>query len=174
MAYTLEKHNVKLDSLIQQAVKKIGGTKEKDICRYLPGESGKYYAHHFTIDKLKTEDPERLEFLINEHIMYPSNPQQLPPKPRAARGSRKRRDQPQLSRQDVDQLLGLVRAAGNKDLLRKLIPRKDIRAIKRELIVSIRHGRIEPDLWQSYVEAMTNQSNVFANANGNNVPALHA
>lgn len=157
MAYTQEKHDLKLEALIQSAVKKIGGKKENDICRYLPVNTGGYI-HHFTMRKMKTEAPEQLQTLISKFITNVDKPHTVPPKQRAARGSRKRRDQLLFSKQDIERLLSIARQAGDKELIRKLTPRKDLRTIKRELIASIRHGKVDQDLWQSYNEAVLTQS----------------
>lgn len=162
MAYTQEKHDIKsIESLINSAVKKIGGKKENDICRYLPIGTGGYI-HHFTMRKMKTESPEQLHSLISKFIINVDKPTTVPPKPRAARGSRKRRDQLLFSKQDIERLLSIARAANDKEMIRKLTPRKDLRTIKRELIASIRHGRVEQDLWSSYVEAIATVQH-FAN-----------
>jgi hypothetical protein len=154
-------HDKQLESLINQAVKKIGGKKENDICRYLPIGTGGYI-HHFTMRKMKTEAPEQLQALITKFIIQTDKPANVAPKPRAARGSRKRRDQILFAKIDIEQMLSLARAANNKDLIRKLTPRKDLRTIKRELIASIRHGRVEQDLWHFYVETMASQSALAA------------
>ena len=58
----------------------------------------------------------------------------------------------------LERMLNMARMAGDKEMVRKLTPKKDLRTIKRELISSIRHGRIEPDLWNMYVETMTSQA----------------
>lgn len=145
-----------LDALIHAAVKKIQGKKENDICRYLPVDTGGYI-HHFTMRKMKTEAPQALQAMISKHIINADSPKTVQPKQRAARGSRKRRDQVILTKQDIERMLKMARLAGDQDMIRKLTPRKDLRTIKRELIASIKHGRIEQDLWQSYVESMTNQ-----------------
>ncbi|MCE5319386.1 MAG: hypothetical protein LLG04_18725 [Parachlamydia sp.] len=150
-----------LDNLIHQAIKKVGGKKENDICRFLPVSTGGYI-HHFTMRKMKTEAPEQLQALITKHIINIDKPSNVPPKPRAARGSRKRRDQILFAKTDIEQMLGLARAAGNKELIRKLTPRKDLRTIKRELIASIRHGRVEQELWHSYCESAAVQSALAA------------
>lgn len=141
-----------LEQLIHQAVKKISGKKENDICRYLPSTAGGYI-HHFTMRKMKTEAPEQLVALLNKHIINVDKPHSVPPKPRAARGSRKRRDQILFSKSDIERMLGLARASGDKDMIRKLTPRKDLRTLKRELIASIRQNKVESDLWHSYVES---------------------
>lgn len=154
-----------LDSLILQATKKIGAKKENDICRYLPVSTGGYI-HHFTMRKMKTEAPEQLQALITKHIINVDKPVNVPPKQRAARGSRKRRDQFLFSKQDIERMLNMARIAGDKDMIRKLTPKKDLRTVKRELIASIRHGKVDQELWHFYVEAInTHQqiaSGVFA------------
>ena len=146
------KHDQKVETTIAAAMKKVGAKKENDICRYLPGPKGGYI-HHFSMRKMKHEDPEQLLQILTKHILNPSSPSKLPPKPRAPRGSRKRRDHLPLSKQDIDLLLSLARQSGQKDIIRKLTPKKDIRTAKRELISSIKHGHVKEELWQNYVEA---------------------
>lgn len=161
-----EKHEVSthaLETLIKKAVQKIGGNKENDICRYLPSPAGGYI-HHFTMRKMKTEEPEKLVALLNKFIINPSQLLKVTPKQRAARGSRKRRDQVFFSKQDIERMLTIARLAGDKDMIRKLTPKKDLRTIKRELIASIRHGRIEEDLWASYAEVVNNLNSLSASA----------
>lgn len=142
-----------LEHLIDTAVKKIQGKKENDICRYLPISTGGYI-HHFTMRKMKHEDPKTLADMIKRHIINSNKPSTVPPKQRAARGSRKRRDQFLFTKDDIERMLHMARLAGDKDMIRKLTPRKDLRQIKRELISSIRHNRVDQNLWNSYVEAV--------------------
>jgi hypothetical protein len=162
MAYTQDKHDPRLEALIKEAVKKISAKKENDICRFLPVNTGGYI-HHFTMQKMKTEDPTQLQALINKYIINVDKPSEVPPKPRAARGSRKRRDQLLFSKQDIELLLNIARQTGNKDLVKKLTPKKDLRTIKRELIASIRHGRVDQELWQSYGEVIATQNSFISN-----------
>ncbi len=164
MAFTEEKNEEgNLNALIQSAIKKINGGKENDICRYLPSETGGYI-HHFTMRKMKTENPEKLKQLINTHIIRADRPASVPPKSRAARGSRKRRDQFAFTKIDLERMLNMARMAGDKEMVRKLTPKKDLRTIKRELITSIRHSHIDQELWQSYVEIVTVQTNAAAHS----------
>lgn len=156
MSFASEKEKAEskhLDNLIHQAAKKINAKKENDICRYLPSSAGGYI-HHFTMRKMKTENPQELQNLINKHIINVDKPTSVPPKQRAARGSRKRRDQFLFSKHDIERMLNMARIAGDKEMIRKLTPKKDLRTIKRELIASIRHGQVERDLWESYVETI--------------------
>lgn len=159
-----------LDHLIHAAVKKVGGKKENDICHYLPVATGGYI-HHFTMRKMKTESPQQLADMISKYIVNSNNPQEVSPKPRAARGSRKRRDLFTFSKQDLERMLNMARLAGDKDMVRKLTPKKDLKTIKRELISSIRHGRIEPDLWNLYGETVTSHNQAAtASPIGNGMP----
>lgn len=159
---TQDKHNTnskELENLIDAAIKKVGGRKENDICRYLPIGSGGYI-HHFTMRKMKTEDPKKLANLIKQHILNSDKPTTVPPKPRAARGSRKRRDQFLFTKEDIERMLNMARLAGDKEMIRKLTPRKDLKQIKRELIASIRHNHIDHELWNCYVETVTTAETV--------------
>ena len=150
-----------LDQLINNAMKKVGAKKENDICRYLPISTGGYI-HHFTMRKMKTEAPEQLQNLITKFIINAEKPHTVPPKQRAARGSRKRRDQFLFSKVDIERMLNMARLAGDKDMIRKLTPKKDLRTVKRELIASIRHGNIEQELWHFYVEAINHHQQAIA------------
>lgn len=146
-----------LEAMIQAAVKKIQGRKENDICRYLPVDTGGYI-HHFTMRKMKTEAPQALQTLISKYIINTNQPSRVVPKQRAARGSRKRRDQLLLSKNDIERMLIMARNAGDKDMIRKLTPKKDLRTVKKELISAIRrglHGQFEQELWNSYIESST-------------------
>jgi hypothetical protein len=159
---TQAKHDSKsLEQLINSAIKKVGAKKENDICRYLPISTGGYI-HHFTMRKMKTEAPEQLTNLLTKHIINVDKPHMVPPKPRAARGSRKRRDQFLFSKVDIERMLNMARLAGDKDMIRKLTPKKDLRTIKRELIASIRHGKVEQELWRFYVEAISHHQQALA------------
>lgn len=158
-----EKSGNQMDTLIHSAMKKIQAKKENDICRYLPGEKGGYI-HHFTMRKMKTTAPEALKNLISKFIIQTTTPVALPPKPRAPRGSRKRRDQVVLNRQDIERMLKMARHAGDQDIIRKLTPRREMRTVKRELIASIKHGRIEHELWEAYVESVASSQGLLAAA----------
>jgi hypothetical protein len=140
-----------LKELIAAAIKKIGGKKENDLCRYLPMNSGGYM-HHFTLKKMMHQLPEKLSEMIKTFITEADKPVTIPPKQRAARGSRKKKDQVILSKNDVEYILQMARSIGDKEIVRKLMPRKDLRAVKKELISSIKNGRIEQELWNCYVE----------------------
>jgi hypothetical protein len=147
--------SLQLEEVIGNAIKKIGGKKENDLCHYLPMPDG--YMHHFTLRKMKHQQPEQLLEMIRKFIINTSSPITVAPKQRAARGSRKKKDQIVLTKNDIDRILSMARAIGDKDVIRKLTPKKDPRSIKRELISSIRQGNVEPELWNTYVEIMAQQ-----------------
>lgn len=147
-----------LESLISRAVKKIGAKKENDICRYLPIGTGGYI-HHFTMRKMKGENPDNLANMIKKFILDPNEPKTVPPKSRAPRGSRKRRDQFLFTKTDIERMLNMARLAGDKEMIRKLTPRKDLKSVRRELLSTIRRGQVDHELWNSYVEAVSSTSN---------------
>lgn len=143
-----------LEEVISRAIKKVGGTKENDLCKFLPMESGGYM-HHFTLRKMKHKDPSQLGTLIEKFIIRSDAPSAVTPKRRAPRGSRKRRDNLAFSRIQLERMLQIARLAGDKEMISILSPRKSLPTVKRDLIASIRHSRIEQELWNSFVDCVT-------------------
>jgi hypothetical protein len=142
-----------IEDVIGKAIKKVGGKKENDLCRYLPMSSGGYM-HHFTLKKLKNRNPDQLSGLIEKFIINADRPTTVAPKQRAARGSRKKRDQITFTRTQLDRMLTIARLAGDREMVSILAPKKSLALCKKELISSIRHGKVEPELWNSYVECV--------------------
>lgn len=142
-----------LEDTIKKAIKKINGNKENDICRYLPIPTGGYM-HHFTMRKMKVEEPKALSQLINRFINSVDKPQSVIPKPRAARGSRKRRGGINFSRNELEKLLNLAKTIGDDDIINKLSPKKSLAAYRRDLIASIKNSEVDEKLWHDYVEAV--------------------
>ena len=159
MSLTGEKKKAlsELEAVINNAIKKVGGTKENDLCKYIPVNSGGYM-HHFTLRKMKNKKPEELSTLIEKFIISPSKPTVVKPKQRAARGSRKRRDQITFTKNQLERLLNIARLAGDKEMISVLSPKKSLVTIRRELIQSIRHGVVDQELWNSYVEASSSST----------------
>jgi hypothetical protein len=141
-----------IEEIIAKAIKKVNGRKENDLCKYLPMSSGGYM-HHFTLRKMKSRQPHELSSLIEKFIISVEKPFSVAPKQRAARGSRKRRDQMTFTRGQLERMLNIARLAGDKEMVSILAPKKSLASCKRELIASIRHGKIEQELWNAYVEA---------------------
>lgn len=150
-----------LEEIITRAVKKVGGTKENDLCKYIPVSSGGYM-HHFTLRKMKSKKPQELSELITRFIIDQAKPAVVKPKQRAARGSRKRRDQITFTKNQLERLLNIARLAGDKEMISVLSPRKSLISIKRELIQSIRQGSVDQELWNSYVEAASTHADFSA------------
>ncbi len=145
-----------LEEVIAKAIQKVGARKENELCKYLPMKSGGYM-HHFTLKKLKIKQPLELAAIIDRHILQTERPPVIAPKQRAARGSRKRREQMNFSRTQLERMLQIARQAGDKEIMTILSPRKSLAGCKRELIQSIRHNKIDADLWNNYVEALQTQ-----------------
>lgn len=142
-----------LEKLIDKAIKKVCGDKENDLCRYLPGPGGGYM-HHFTLKKMKHSAPQQLNKMLKTFILELDRPKTLDPKPRAPRGSKKRRDFVSFTKNDIERVLELARQVGDKDLLARFSPKKPLPSLKRELIRSIRNGIVSFELWNAYVEAI--------------------
>lgn len=142
-----------LKKIIEKAIQKVRGSKENDLCKFLPGPTGGYM-HHFTLKKLKNTNPDELSTLLQEFIIDASQPKTLNPKQRAPRGSRKRKDLVTFNRTDMDRLVDLARRAGYSDLVAKFSPKRSLASLKRELIRSIRENKINPELWNSYAETI--------------------
>lgn len=149
--------SAQLEDLISNAMKKIGIKSENALCRYLPMSSGGYM-HHFTLRKMKHQAPQKLSEMLKTFIIDSPKPTTVPPKQRAARGSRKKKDQIVLTKADIDRILHMARAIGDKDVIRKLLPKREMKQLKRELLASIRQGRVEQELWMQYVEMVSQQN----------------
>ena len=155
---TQEKMNVSkedIEKTIGEAIKKIRGQKEVDVCKYLPAASGNGYVHHFTLKKMKKNEPAALQGLLREFILNKAEPTSLTPKQRAPRGSRKaaRGGTTIFNRQDLSALIDLARKAGYQDLVTKLSPKRSLSSLRGDLIRMIKEERVDQELWNLYVEA---------------------
>ena len=155
------KSHGELEAIIGKAMKKVGGDKENDLCKYIPMESGGYM-HHFTLSKMKRREPGQLLSLIEKFIISPSRPAVIPPKQRAPRGTRKRRDNYKFSRQQLERLVNMARLAGDTEMISLLSPQQSLRSAKRELIQSIRQGVVNHELWNRYVESVNAEQMISA------------
>ena len=145
-----------IEELISKAIRKIGGRKENELCKYLPMKTGGYM-HHFTLRKMKVKQPLDLSQMIERFVINSDKLTIVAPKQRAARGSRKRRDHMNFTRNQLERMLNIARLAGDKEIISILSPRKSLATCKRELIQSIRHNKIDQDMWSGYVEAVNAQ-----------------
>jgi hypothetical protein len=162
-----QKQKIKdIEGVIVRAIKKVGARKENELCKYIPMNSGGYM-HHFTLRKMKQKQPQELSSLLEKYIINMEKPSIVPPKPRAARGSRKRRDQITFTRLQLERMLNIARLAGDKEIISILSPKKSLATYKRELIQSIRQGKVEQELWNGYVESVNNQQQLNTLFNNN-------
>lgn len=160
MSHESKTRNVRdIEDIIAKAIKKVGGKKENDLCKYIPMTSGGYM-HHFTLRKMRLKQPSELGSLIEKFINNADRPHSVPPKQRAARGSRKRRDQITFTRTQLERMLGIARMAGDKEMVSILSPKKSFATAKRELLASVRQGKVEPELWNAYVESVNSQMTI--------------
>ncbi|MBI3508807.1 MAG: hypothetical protein HY069_04170 [Chlamydiia bacterium] len=148
-----------LEDIIAKAIKKISGRKENELCKYLPMKTGGYM-HHFTFKKMKTKQPSELASTIEKFVLHADRPLVVAPKQRAARGSRKRRDHLNFTRIQLERMLNIARLAGDKEIITILSPRKSLATCKRDLILSIRNGKVEQELWNSYAESVQAQTQI--------------
>lgn len=145
-----------VEEIISRAIKKVGAKRENDICRYIPMSSGGYM-HHFTLKKMKFKQPNELSQMIEKFIINSDRPGMVAPKQRAPRGSRKRRDHQTFTRSQLERMLAIATLAGDKEMVSILSPRRSLATCKRELIISIRHNKVDLDLWNAYVESLNAQ-----------------
>jgi hypothetical protein len=153
-----------IEDIISKAIKKVGGRKENDLCKYLPMSSGGYM-HHFTLRKMKLKQPFELGSLIEKFIINSTRPTVVAPKQRAARGSRKRKDQLTFTKNQLEKLLNMARLTGDKEIVSVLSPKRSLATCKRDLIQSIRHGIVDQVLWNSFVESVQSQSENYLEGN---------
>ncbi len=141
-----------IEDVITTAIEKIGGDKENDLCRFLPMSVGGYM-HHFTLRKMKLKQPFELGSLIKQFIINPKKPNAVAPKQRAARGSKKRKDQMTFTRIQLERLLNIAKQTGDKEMISLLSPKTSLATAKRNLMTSIRQGLVEDELWFAYKES---------------------
>jgi uncharacterized protein (DUF2384 family) len=111
--------NLLLEDLIQKALSKINGKKERDLCRFLPCSSG--YMHHFTFRKMMQEKPQQLFDLIQKYIMKTEKPQEIKLKSiEQSYQTNKKMKQFNISEDEMDRMLYLARQAQDLDLIEKL------------------------------------------------------
>ena len=158
-----------LGDVINRSIKKVGGKKENDLCKYLPAKDG--YIHHFTMRKMKNEEPTNLKKMLEKYIINTSKPISVPPKKRAPRGSRKRPGHVSLTRAELECLITLAQKADKNDIIAKLTPKKSLAACRKELVRSIKNGEVRADLWMMYSEII-NTINAVTNPNEAKTPGF--
>lgn len=142
-----------LKEAITQALQKIKASREKELCRYLPGPRGGYI-HHFTFKKLKDKEPARCLDLIEQYILKDASPRELDPTPRAPRGLNRSHNQIRLPKDMVGRIIQIARDAGDNSLLSKLLAARPLNQVKRDLLRSIRDNQVNEELWDAYKTAV--------------------
>ncbi len=150
-----------IEEVISKAIKKVGVRKENELCKYLPMKTGGYM-HHFTFKKMKHKQPQELAAIIEKHLIQSDKAVVIAPKQRAPRGSRKRKDHMNFTRNQLERMLSIARLAGDKEIITILSPKRSLATCKRELIQAIRHNKTEQDLWTNYVEAANTYTQLLA------------
>ena len=148
-----QKNFKEVETVIERAMKKVGCRQENELCKYLPMKTGGYM-HHFTLRKMKHKQPQELSSIIQKFVIESDKPTSVAPKQRAPRGSRKRKDQMNFTRMQLERMLNIAKLAGDKEIVSILSPKKSLASCKREIIQAIRHNRTDGDLWTNYVESV--------------------
>ncbi len=148
-----QKNFKEIESVIDRAMKKVGCTQENELCKYLPMKTGGYM-HHFTLKKMKSKQPQELSTIIEKFVIESTQPSVVSPKQRAPRGSRKRKDLMNFTKNQLERMLNIAKLAGDKEIISILSPKKSLAAAKRELIQAVRHNRTEPELWTIYTDCV--------------------
>lgn len=153
------KNRGELKKIIDEAIQRIGGSKENDVCKYLPVPTGGYM-HHFTFRKMKSESPGELSKEIDKHILGKSKDKlkKVAHKPRRPRGSRRKHDVVALTRSELERILQYVRQSGDLEMAKRLSPKLSLTQIKKQLIAAVRREAVDLELWSMYVEAVTGQA----------------
>ncbi|MGE3556368.1 MAG: hypothetical protein AB7M93_26060 [Candidatus Obscuribacterales bacterium] len=151
---TTTQNTTDIKEQVRTAMDKVKATKEADLARYLPGESGETCMHHLSYRHLKNRDPISLGDLLQQHIIDKKKPEILPSPPRARRqksgvqGKRTVKVSPGLLRKVADRLA----AAGEHDLVGELEPAlRTEREIVKELIAAIKRREKPASLWEAYL-----------------------
>ena len=111
--------NLQLEDLIQKALSKINGKKERDLYCFLPCFRG--YIHHFTFRKMMQEKPQQLFDLIQKYIIKSEKPQKIQLKPiEQSYQTIKKMKQFNISEDEMDRILHIGRQAQDLDLIEKL------------------------------------------------------
>jgi hypothetical protein len=145
-----------LEKTLKMALQKIAAKQEKELCHYLPAVKGQGYLHHFSLKKLRNQDPAALASMLQEFIIKPAQPKVLAPKQRAPKGSRKKKDTLTFNRSELSSLVELARKAGYQDIVAQLSSHRSLASIKRDLVRAIKDNKVDQELWRAYCDAAAN------------------
>ena len=148
-----------LDSILQDAKKKVGASSVNELSHYLPTENG-YRMHHFTLVKLKKTNPKQLKAFLKQYISGVENPKKLNSRPRKSASRSKGQIALNLEAAELQAFLRLARKAENQKLVEKLKASLPISTLKKEMLRCVKEEKIDIELWNSYVEAIKMRSNI--------------
>ena len=118
-----------LEALIQDAVVKVNGKSESDICRFLPFQS-RGYLHYFSFKKMKRKNPEELSSLIKRYILQSANPQEI--LFASLEPSVKEERLFTVTETEIERLIDLARQMQDRELLEMLRIKKTSPSYKKE------------------------------------------
>lgn len=123
------RENPSLENLIQEAISKVNGKNETNICRFIPSRlSSGGYMHHFTLKKMKREHPEELYDLIQAYIIQIDQPQEISAKPPERPCTYIKKQLFTVTEAEMDRIIDLATRAQDLELL-------EIMRMKEALIV---------------------------------------
>lgn len=141
-----------METTIAEALEKTGAHKENTLCRYLPSED-EGHMHHFTMRKLKENDPEKLKELLREFIIDATSAKRIDPKPRPRRKNGKNHSF-NFDQSTLEKIIQMAEEKGDKELLEQLRPKPPFSLVKKEFMNTIRENKIDERLWKDYKESV--------------------
>ena len=135
---------VTLSEVIKRAMDKLNLTSEAHLTHYLPGDDGNRM-HHFTVKRLKKENPKRLCALLEKFILAPPTPQLLPSIPRQGKQIAVNFNRLQLNR-----LIDVVTASGDEELTNLLRPYQSFADVQKQMKQMTTRGEFDPILCEVY------------------------
>lgn len=80
IAFYKEEALTNIEDSISKAMEKVGVGNPHQLCKFIPFEGG--HLHHFTMEKLKKTNRDRLEEMLKTHILNKESPKVFPAKTR--------------------------------------------------------------------------------------------
>ena len=133
-----------LTQAIQIAMAKLNLSNEAHLSHYIPDEEGRRL-HHLTIKRLKKENPKQLRGMLEKFILFPDKPQLLPTRIRQGK-----QISISFSRSQLNQLIDVVTASGDEDLINLLRPYQSFEEVQRQFKQMASNGEFDPVLVEIY------------------------
>jgi len=142
-----------IEGIITKAMAKVGTTKKKDLCKYLPDDKSQRM-HHFTFESLCQKNPKVVEKLLNQYILEKENPEILPKKKRKTRNlikpNRLKEYTEKLNNSHLLRIYDYALKQHDKEIIRLLNFDLSLKSCKINLIRSIKKNKIDDELWNNY------------------------